>query len=95
MAVVKKVRSSRGGKVNIYDRKTKEERRLRYKKWLRTPAGRKYLKRQRIRRQRIKRGTVKIDRQRSAAIKASKMYQRNKKQLQVRQYRGPKYTIRY
>ena len=92
---VRTIRSSRGKKVNIYSRKTKESRRVQRKKWLRTPAGRKYLKKQRLRRGRIKRGTIRVNRQRSAALKAAKKYQRNKKNLKVRKYRGPKYTIRY
>ena len=91
----KEVRTSRGKKVKVYDRRTKEKRRVKRKKWLRSPAGKRYQRQQRRRSQRIKRGSIRINKKRSRALKAANAYQRKNKAYKVRKYRGPKYTIRY
>ena len=85
------IRTSRGKTVKVYDRRTKEKRRIKRKKWLRSPAGKKYQRQQRRRSQRIKRGSLRINKKRSRALKAANKFQRRNKAYKVRKYRGPKY----
>ena len=50
------------------------------KKWLRTPAGKKYLRKQEKRKDKIEKGTIKIDREKSRNLKkANKRLGKGKK----------------
>ena len=86
------IRTARGKTVKVYDRRSKEKRRRQRQKWLRSPAGRRYQRKQRIRQQRIKQGSIRINRKRSRQLKAARAHQKkNKSRYQIRKWTGPRF----